>query len=220
MAKTSSENNNKTEEKIVAKNEPVIDSINSGTTYYGNKGGKGEKYFMISLLAISAIFIWCLPGIYKVVNKFNLGDLFKKDEPVTEEKGEGAATGDKEEEKETFVAVVCTKATSDDVVTAHTLYFSNSKLKKLSLAETYTLGQNYNSKELDKYYKEKKDKYNNYDKINIETTKDENIYSATASIDLYEVPSVASEMMTINVDYDDAQDDVVEAYETNGFKCE
>lgn len=213
---------NENEEKIVAKNEPVIDGISSGTTYYNSSNKKGDKIFMMCVLIISGVFIFFLPTIYNFAHEHNISDLFNKkteEQPsgVTPENPDG---GEDKQPEVTFDAKVCTKATADDVVTAHTLYFSEGKLKKMSLSETYTLGENYNSEELDSYYANKKQLFDGYDSISIETLIDEQTYNATALIDLETSPTNASELMTVKVEFNSKDKDVLKAYEAQGFDCE
>lgn len=212
---------NENEEQIVAKNEPIIDGISSGTTYYNSSNKKGDRIFMIGLLIASGIFIFFLPNIYNFAHEHSIVNLLEK----TEKTPGGTETPTEPEEEPTkpevtYDAKVCTKATSDDVVTAHTLYFSDGQLKKVSLAETYTLGENYNSSELDEYYQGKKDIFGSYDSISIDTTIDDKTYSATALLDLEKTPTNASELMTVKLEYNQKDKDVIKAYTADGFDCE
>lgn len=185
---------------------------------------KSEKIFFAIVFVIAGVFIFFLPDMYKFISNFSIKDMFSS-KPVVEEPNENnnQTNNENNNQEEKYKAVTCTKVETGEAPFINTtiLYFSDSKLKKINLTETYAYKDGYEKTTLNTYYLPQQNKLANQKgfEMKIDST-DEQIYTVNYSLDMAKVTNDVLLELKTKLKLDSGEVATVNEFNNNGFLCE
>ncbi len=198
-----------------------------------------EKILYIVILIIIAIFIFNMKGVYSLIVKIRTGELFPKEEVVSEQ----PTDNDDEEEEEPVEQYEVLKPIGNEKVTCKTtvnsatgsketkvyLYYTEDKLKSLDeqvnyegISDEYT---NYIYSERKKYEKRKSDNIN-LKGYSVVTTLSGTLSLATSTVvdlsktDLTKITISDTDGIGLYGVYNQAINEAVVQYASLGYECE
>lgn len=198
-----------------------------------------EKILYIVILIIIAIFIFNMKGVYSLIVKIRTGELFPKQEVVSEQPTDNEDEEDEEpvEQYEVLKPIGNEKVTCKTTVNSATgsketkvyLYYTEDKLKSLDeqvnyegISDEYT---NYIYSERKKYEKRKSDNIN-LKGYSVVTTLSGTLSLATSTVidlsktDLTKITISDTDGIGLYGVYNQAINEAVVQYASMGYECE